>query len=78
MDGETPAIGAWQVAFEPRDFMHAENYPSMDDHHVPDADANSFADPHEAVGNDLSDGVNYNGRGVPNFDAAPAISCLPE
>lgn len=63
-------MAASQVAFEPRDFMHAENYPSMDDQHVPGADANSFADHHEAVGNELSDGVNYNGGGVPNFDAA--------
>jgi hypothetical protein len=63
-------MAASQVAFEPRDFMHAENYPSMDDHHVPGADADTFADPHHAVANDLNDGVNYNGTGVPNFDAA--------
>lgn len=61
-------MAASQVAFEPRDFMHAENYPSMDDHHVPGGDADTFADPHEAVANDLTDGVSYNGGGVPNFD----------
>jgi hypothetical protein len=63
-------MAASQVAFEPRDFMHAENYPSMDEHHhVPGGDGGTFADPHQAVANDLADGVNYSTTVVPDFDA---------
>ncbi|OIW23707.1 hypothetical protein CONLIGDRAFT_140702 [Coniochaeta ligniaria NRRL 30616] len=59
-----------QVAFEPRDFMHDGNYPPMGDHHVPGPDADTSYVHHEAVANELADGVSYNGAGVPSFDGA--------
>ncbi|KAB5572597.1 C2H2 transcription factor [Coniochaeta sp. 2T2.1] len=60
-----------QVAFEPRDFMHDGNYPSMGDHHVPDTHPNNtFGEHHDGVANELTDDVNYSNTGVPNFDAA--------
>ena len=59
-----------EVAFEHRDFMHGGDYPPMGDHHIPSPEPNTFADAHDAVVNELTDGVNYNDPGVPSFDGA--------
>lgn len=59
-----------EVSFEHRDFMHDSTYPSMGDHHIASPEADNFTTHHDTVVNELTDGVNYNDPGIPQFDGA--------